>query len=282
MIDLHVHTTISDGTLTPTEIVRLAQETGLLAVAITDHDSIDGHDEAVREAQRLGVTLVKGIEFSATYGQGRLVHLLGLGIEPSCEGFMQPYLAYRALRSTKLAPVFEKLAAMGVDITVEDVEPYVLGDYMDRQAIAKYLVGKGYVDLMKHAWIKYIDHIPYSEGELIDPKTAIDAIHAAGGKAIMAHYHMPIGLKGYSEEEVGSRLQELKDMGLDGMEYYYPSFTKEEQAKVGKYIEEFDFIQAGGTDFHGANRAHIQLGVGEGDFEVPDEVLDRIVPKMAV
>lgn len=277
MIDLHAHSTISDGTLTPTQIVRLAKKNGLTAIAITDHDSIDGHDEAVKEAKRIGMTFVKGIEFSVTYGEERLIHLLGLGIEPECEGFMTPYLNYRKERSTKLGPVFDQLMTMGVAITPEAVEPFIVGAYMDRQAIAKYLVDKGYAEIMKFAWINYLDLIPYAKGELIDPRTAIDAVHAAGGKVFMAHYHIPIGLKGYSEEEIHERLTELKAMGLDGLEYYYPSFTKEDQLKCGQYLDKYDFIASGGTDFHGTNRAHIQLGVGQGDFKVPERLLNDIL-----
>jgi len=277
MIDLHAHTTISDGTYSPRDLVREAKKRGLTAVAITDHDSIDGHAEAIEEAEKLGMTLVKGIEFSVSYGKGRLIHLLGLGIEPENEGFIARYTRYRQVRASKLTHVFRGLREMGVELTIEDVEPFVVGGLMDRQAIAKFLIDRGYTSIMKESWIQYIDHIPYIEGELIDPKTAIDAIHAAGGKAFMAHFHLPIGLKGYTEAEARERLQELKDMGLDGLEYYYPSFTKEDQLRCAQYIEDFNFLKSGGSDFHGANRANIQLGVGEGDFNVPDELLESIL-----
>lgn len=276
MIDLHAHSTISDGTLTPSEIIQLAHELGLKGVALTDHDSIDGHEEAQRHARRLGVNLVKGIEFSVTFGENRLIHLLGLGLDTDCQGFMAPYTAYRKERARRLNPVFDHLRTMGVDIKEEALEPFVVGGYMDRQTIAKYLVHNGYVSLMKYAWINYLDHVPYREGELIDPKTAIDAIHAAGGKAIMAHMHIPIGFKGYTEQESRQRLEALVLMGLDGLEYYYPSYTKEDQEKVGGYLKDYELIASGGSDFHGANRAHIQLGVGQGDFEVPDDVLERM------
>jgi len=277
MIDLHAHSTISDGTLTPSEIIIRAKAKGLSAIALTDHDSIDGLDEAQATAQAMGITFVKGIEFSVTYGDGRLIHLLGLGIDTKCEGFMTRYLNYRKERSSKLEPVFEQLKSMGVTIVAEEVMPFVVGDYMDRQAIAKYLVHNGYVEMMKFAWINYLDHIPYAEGELIDPQKAIDAIHAGGGKVFMAHFHLNIGLKGYSEDLVDAKLRELKDMGLDGLEYFYPSFTKEDQLKCSQYIKKYDFLESGGTDFHGANRGHIDLGIGEGDFRVPDRLLEPIL-----
>jgi predicted metal-dependent phosphoesterase TrpH len=275
MIDLHVHTSVSDGTVSPTEMVRQAKEIGLNAVAITDHDSIDGHKEAQDEAERLGVKLVKGIEFSASYGDGRLIHILGLNIEPDCPGFMIPYLAYRKLRSEKLDHVFKTLQERGLDISPEALEPYKQGQYLDRQAMAKWLLNNGHSDTMKGTWVDWLDQIPYAEGELIDPQVAIVAIHAAGGKAFMAHFHLPIGLDTYTENESKKRLAELKAMGLDGLEYYYPSYTIADQEKCLTYIREFDFLISGGTDFHGGNRAHIQLGIGEGDFVVHDELLEQ-------
>lgn len=256
----------------------MAKEAGLKAVAITDHDSIDGHFEAQCEADRLGIKLVKGIEFSVAYGENRLIHILGLEIDPQCEGFISIYTRYRQDRSERLAHVFQKLRSMGVQLERKDVEPYITGDYMDRQAIAKYLVANGIVSSIKYAWVNFLDHIDYIYGELIKPEDAFSAIHAAGGKAFIAHFHLPIGLKGYSDEEARKHLKELKELGLDGMEFFYPSFTMEDQLRCARYIEELDFLKSGGTDFHGANREHIKIGVGEGDFKVPDELLNNIIP----
>ncbi len=278
MIDLHAHTTISDGTYTPTKLVKEAKRRGLYAVAITDHDSIDGLDEASEAARRLGITLVKGIEFSIAYGKGRLLHILGLGIDPDSEGFKHIYLKYRETRSTKLEHVFEALRGMGIDISHKKAIPHIIGGFMDRQAIARCLVAEGYAISIRNSWTEYLDKIPYIEGELIEPEAALDAIHAAGGKAFMAHFHLNIGLKDYSDKEIRSRLKELKDMGLDGVEYYYPSFSDEDRLRLADYIHEFGFIKSGGSDFHGANRPHIKLGIGEGNFRVPDELLKNILP----
>ena len=282
MIDLHAHTTVSDGTVSPKELIQIAKETGLSAIALTDHDSIYGLDEAQHEADKLGITFVKGIEFSASYGKNRLIHILGLGIDPRNEIFMEIYTSYKEIRAANLNHVFSKLNNMGVNIKREDVEPFVLDGYIDRQAVAKYLIARGYAALIKEAWINYLDYIPYLSEELMSPEEAINAIHAAGGKAFLAHFHMPIGLKGYSDEEARRRLEELKGWGLDGMEYYYPSYTDEDTLRCAGYIKDFDFIKSGGTDFHGANRAHIKLGIGEGNFEVPEKLLKNILPKAGV
>ncbi len=278
MIDLHSHTSISDGTITPRELIRIAKETQLAAVAITDHDSIDGLNEAQNEADRLGVNFIKGIEFSTTFGENRLIHILGLAIDTENEGFVKIYTDYRRERSEKLTHVFEKLQSMGVTINPMSITPYTTGGYMDRQAIAKFLVANGYTKSVKESWNHYLDKIDYIEGELIKPEDAFNAIHAAGGKAFLAHFHLNIGLKGYSDKEARERLNSLKELGLDGLECYYPSYSKEDIQRCETYVKDFDFLQSGGTDFHGANRPHIKLGIGEGNFNVPDELLENILP----
>jgi len=282
MIDLHTHTTISDGTLTPKELIQQAKETGLSAVAITDHDSIDGLDEAQSEADILGVTFIKGIEFSTTFGENRLIHILGLGIDPQSEGFVRIYTNYRRERSERLPLVFDKLRSVEVAIDSNDVKPFVSGGFMDRQAIAKYLVAKGYAKSVRDSWINYLDKIDYIEGELIKPEDAFDAIHAAGGKAFLAHFHLKIGLKGYSDEEAYTCLKKLKKLGLDGMECHYPSFSSEDRLRCAEYIKEFGFAKSGGSDFHGANRPRVKLGVGEGGLNVPDELLEKILTEKEV
>lgn len=277
MIDLHAHTTISDGTVSPRELIRLAKEVNLSAIAITDHDSIDGHTEAQNEADKLKIKLIKGIEFSVSYGENRLIHILGLGIDSQNNEFLDIYHTYRKIRSEKLDHVFDELSKMGVSINRKDVNPYIVGGYMDRQAIAKCLVDKGYASIIKHSWINYLDHIPYIEGELITPENAFKAIHAGGGKSFMAHYHLNIGLKGYTVSESKYHLKRLKDLGLDGLESYYPSFSPEDIRLCESYIKEFGFLKSGGSDFHGSNRPHVKLGVGEGEFCVPDTLLENII-----
>jgi hypothetical protein len=277
MIDLHVHTNISDGTATPTEVVREAFELGLTALAITDHDSIEGLAEAQQEADRLGVNLIKGIEFSAVIGKGRPIHILGLAIDPTREGFVKPYEAFRSTRAMKLSHVIDNLQKRGLEVSEEILKPYQKSENLDRMAIAKWLVTKGHTKTIKASWVDWLDPIYFEEGELMTPKMAIDTIHAAGGKAFLAHYNFFVGLDGCTDQEALDLLTELKSLGLDGLEYYYPSYTKEEQMKCQHYIETFGFLKSGGTDYHGTNRPHIQLGVGVGDFCVPDEILDSLL-----
>lgn len=277
MIDLHAHTTISDGTYTPTELIRLAKEMNLNAIAITDHDNIEGHEEASLEAEKLGVNLVKGIEFDVIYKNEYRMHILGLNIDGMNEEFLKIYTKYRQGKEAQVPYVLEKLSELGVDISIKDIKPYMSGGYLDRQAIAKYLVDMGFTPLMKFSWINYLDKIPMIEGELIHVEDAIKAIRLAGGKSFMAHYHLNLGLNRFSDEEKLDVLGEFKAFGLNGMEYYYPTFTLEQQAQCKHWVDKFNFDICGGSDFHGLNRINIQLGIGEGEFCVPDSVLDYIV-----
>lgn len=277
MIDLHTHTTFSDGSLTPTELIQLAKKTGLKAVAITDHDSIDGLIEAQAEADKLDVNFIKGIEFSVENNNFRLFHILGLGLDINNKDFLEIYNNYRETRAKKINYVFAELNKLGVKITQSEVEPFITGGLIDRQAIAKTIISKGLASDMKMAWNLYLDKIPYLKGELITQNDAFNAIHSAGGKAFMAHFHINIGLGGYSDDESRNILKKLKELGLDGLEYYYPSFTIEDSERCEKYIREFGFLKSGGSDFHGANRPHIKLGIGEGSFKVPNTILEWIL-----
>jgi len=279
MIDLHAHTTISDGSFSPRELILLAKKLHLSAVAITDHDSIEGHGQAQEAADQVGVKLIKGIEFDAVYQGKYRMHILGLNIDGTKERFLEIYNHYRQGKEKPLEYLIESLRKMGVELQRQDLLTYQVGDYLDRQAIAKYLVKEGYTDLIKYSWINYLDKIPMTQYDLIEAQMAIEAIHAAGGKAFLAHYHLPLGLGKMTEEKAIETLRALKGYGLDGMEYYYPSFTSQDQDRCGHYIKMFDFDLCGGSDFHGKNRAHIQLGIGDGNFQVPDQVLKNVYAK---
>lgn len=276
MIDLHVHSNISDGSDKPIEIIRKAKEKGLKAVALTDHDNVAGLEEASNEAKKLNVNFVKGIEFSVSYGTGRLIHILGLGINPDQPIFKKIYNNYRIIREKKLDNLFEQLKKQGINPDVSEVYNFATGGWLDRQAVAKWLAANGYADTVSQAWVNIVDHIPYVEGELIKPEEAFYAIKQASGMSFLAHYHKWIGFQGYYKVETERRLKELKDMGLDGIERYYPSFTRKNEEEVEYYINRLNFIPSGGTDYHGKNRPDIELGNGDGDFCVPYKIYKNI------
>ena len=219
---------------------------------------------------------IKEIELSVIYGQGRLIHILGLGIDPNDITFKRIYEKYRITRAKKLETVFDGLKKQGIKPNISEMGQFATGGWLDRQAIVKWLVANRYADTVVDAWIKIIDHIPYVEGELIEPEEAFYAIKKSGGLSFLAHYHKWIGFHGYSKFETEKRLIELKAMGLDGIERYYPSFTQTNEEEVDYYMEKFKLIPSGGSDYHGKNRPNIELGIGEGNFSVPDEIVENI------
>lgn len=276
MIDLHVHSTISDGMDRPSEIVRKAKKHGIEAIALTDHDCIDGLKEAREEAKKLGITFVNGIELSVTYGDNRIIHILGLGINPENKEFLKAYKAYRLSRHNQLSYVIEGLNQRNIFPDMKDLIDLSTDGLLDRLTVGRWLLNSGVTSSMHSSWVDYLDHFPYRRGELIDMASAINMIKVSGGKSFLAHYHKPIGLKGYTENQCDEILTDLKSLGLDGLECYYPDFDDVNRQELNEYRIKYKFIQSGGTDYHGANRPGVELGLGRGDMNIPKELLENI------
>ena len=276
MIDLHAHTTISDGMDTPVELVRKAKKLGLEAIALTDHDCIDGLKEAENEAKKLGITFIRGIELSVTYGENRILHILGLGIDPEEEGFVKAYKKYRKTRHEQVEHIIKGLNKRDIYPVKDELFQLSSDGCLDRQTIGRWLLLSGVTKSMSSSWVDYLDLFPYREGELIDMVTALNMIKSAGGKSFMAHYHKPIGLKGYNEAECDEILTKLKSLGLDGLEYYYPDYMDANHDELDKYIRKYGFIRSGGTDYHGSNRPEVELGIGYGNMSVPIDLLEHL------
>ncbi|MDA3847683.1 MAG: PHP domain-containing protein [Vallitaleaceae bacterium] len=281
MIDLHVHSYISDGSDRPADIISKAKELGISAIALTDHDTIDGLEEADEAAKKVGITLIKGIELSVDYGNGRLLHILGLGIEPKNPVFSRIYTKYKTDRHNALPIVIEQLQKKGFPVVWEELLEFQSGNWLDRQAIAKWLVKYGHATSISSAWIEIIDLIGYESGELISLEDALLMIKLSGGLSFLAHYNKLIGFEGYTAGEIETSIAELKVKGLDGIERYYPTFTKENHEELDYLIERYELLSSGGTDYHGLNRLSIQLGVGEGDFSVDDAVYEKLKPHLS-
>lgn len=273
MIDLHVHSNVSDGSDTPTMIIEKAKALKLNVIALTDHDSIDGLQEAERAAIALKVRFIKGIELTVDYDNNRLLHLLGLDIDPVNPRFLEIYNAYRTKRASQLEYVMTALRKRGVKLNLEDLAPYVTGGKGDRQAIAKWLVASGHTKNITHSWMDYLDLIPHAEGEILELSQAFEMIKAAGGKTFLAHYCKGIGLEGYDADETVDRLIQLKEQGLDGIERFYPTYTQEQEQELESMIQSVGLLTCGGSDYHGTNRPSIGLGIGSGDFYVPDDCI---------
>lgn len=273
-IDLHSHTTASDGTLSPTQLAELAAKQGLSAIAVTDHDTIDGVAEAREAGARLGVEVVPAIEISAIWPTGTL-HILGYLLDIGSPVLTEKLKAFRAARDDRNPRILAKLAELGVPVTMEEVVSHAGGAVIGRPHIAAALLARGHVRNIKEAFTRYLGDTgaAYFDKDFLQPAEAIDVIHAAGGLAVLAH---PKWLKCGTEEELESAITRLRDAGMDGIECYHSDHDSGDESLYERMARRHDMLITGGSDFHGHAKADIQLGRGRGGLRVPHEVLDRL------
>lgn len=266
-IDLHMHSTYTDGSCTPTELVEKAKALSLAAIAITDHDNISAYHEAAPVAKGLGIELLPGIEMSTKY-KGRRLHILGFGMDFDDPAFLKAYQKARKPKEDCVDVIIERLQKRGIAIDREKIMPYSNG-FSDRYAIMRFFAAHKKQDDVQYIWDDYIN--PATKDLAINTPTeeAIRMIRAAGGVASLAHYHKKIGLGGLTEEEKIHWLGELKEMGLNALEALYSNFSPEDEAFAVRMVRQFAFLPTGGTDFHGENRPGYQLGVGGGSLNIP-------------
>lgn len=272
-IDLHTHSTESDGTLTPQELMALAKETGLSAIALTDHDSIGGIAKARPEAEALGLELVPGVELSTDYN-GKEIHILGYYINeenPEFRAKLKDFVDGRDMRNEKMTAL---LREEGFDITMEGLYAENPDSVITRAHFARYLVEHGFVKDRETVFAKYLgDNCRcYVPREKITPFEAIRLIELGGGLAFFAH---PV-LCHMNHDILRAFIRELKDAGLTGMEAVYSMNTPGDEANMRKLAQEFDLLISGGSDFHGSNKPHIHLGSGKGNLSIPYRVLAKI------
>jgi len=281
-IDLHVHSYMSDGTCSPKEIIELASKNKVKAIALTDHDNIDGLNEAESEALKHNVYFLKGIEISSLDEKGRLLHILGLGIDTKNREFLKVYTKMKKAREESVKRILEILDAKGISIDINVLKMNCLGEYLDRFDIHKYLLQNGISNNIQYIWDKYLDPIAYESGELLKVEDAIEIIRKAGGLSFLAHYNKRIGLMGLNKIEMEEYIKNLVRLGLDGIERYYPTYGKEDNEYLDYLIDKYSLIASGGTDFHGENRPEIKLGVGNNNnFSIPYSVYECIVEKIS-
>lgn len=280
LIDLHVHSTVSDGTLTPVEIALYAQSKGLSAIALTDHDTIAGIDDCQQTGLEAGVIVVPGIEFSADY-YGKEFHILGYYIDHHSPILIEKLEALVKARQKRNETMLQKLAEVGCPITweelTEDLNPNTI---LTRAHFAKALLKKGYIHDRKEAFSRYIgDHCPcFVPKSRFTVKECIELIHRVGGLAVLAH---PM-LYGYSQSEVTQILRSLKQEGLDGVECLYSTHKKEETTHLLQVCLNLKLFPTGGSDFHGTNKPLLDLGSGYGELEIPFEVLEAMRKRLGL
>ncbi len=268
MVDLHVHTTFSDGMLTPQEVVKLAKEKGLFAIAITDHDTTDGVIHAIDEGNRLGLKVVSGVEISADFEIE--MHILGLFVDINNEFLQQKLRMLERFRKERNPKIIEKLRKMGYDISIDEVEKLSSGEMIGRPHIAQVLVKKGYFSTTKEVFEKLLGFgkPAYVKKDKLKPQEAIEAIKKAGGLAILAHPHKYL----YLDEGSENVFLELKEYGLDGLEVFHSDHSQKETYLLLEIAKKLDLAISGGSDFHGENKPEICIGVGKGNLKIDDEI----------
>ena len=273
LIDLHTHSTASDGSMSPAEVVRLAREKGLSAIALTDHDTVDGVREALEEGKKSGVEVIPGIEISVDFKPE--MHILGYfpGIS-GYTGIKKELEVVKQGREVRNKKIINRLNELGIDITLEDVKGVALGDIMGRPHIARVLVNRGFVSSIDEAFDRYLcrEGLAYFKRVELKPGDGISAIRNAGGLPVLAH---PVFL-GKSCGELDTLLAELKEFGLAGIEALYSENSKEDTGIFLRLAIKYELLVTGGSDFHGSFKPGIELGRGRGSLEVPYEILEKL------
>ena len=272
-VDLHTHSLASDGSLSPAQVVAEAKAEGLSAVALTDHDTMAGISEAVEAAKNSGIECIPGIELSTTWNSTD-VHIVGLDIDWKNTYFQKTLSEFQASRELRNEKMITRLQKEGIPITAELMEKDFPDSVWTRAHFARFLFDHKYVGSMKEAFDRYLgNHAKcYVPREKVTPFQAIQLIHEGGGKAIFAH---PI-LSGLSKERLESLINELSQNGLDGIETLYVSYTPADELFTKQLAKRYGLKQSGGSDFHGSNKPHIDLGCGKGNLKILYEILEQL------
>jgi len=258
IIDLHIHSNASDGSYAPAEVVRYAKEGGLTAIALTDHDTVDGLPEAVAAGEQYGVEVIPGVEVSARFPGGTM-HILGLAIDYT-NGHLDERLAVlKRARAERNPQIVAKLNALGIPITMAQVEAISGGGQVGRPHIARALLQSGYVHSLQEAFDQYLGwRCPAYVGKFRFPQEeAIAMIRDVQGVPVLAH---PFTLELGSAFALRNQLVELKGLGLAGIEVFYSEHTPEQEALYLRLARELDLLVTGGADYHGANKPEVTLG----------------------
>ncbi len=267
-IDLHTHSTASDGTLAPAGVVRAAHAAGLTALALSDHDSVEGVSEALAAGPTLGLTIVPALELSAEHESGLSVHILGYFVDHT-DAELLSYLAdLRGVRRSRARRMVDALRADGYDINFDDVMARSDGGAVGRVHVAQALVAAGRVASIKAAFETLIgEGRPYYVRKPVpEPAEVVATVRAAGGLAVLAHPAV---------NGTAHLAEELASAGLEGLEALHGQHTNAEREDITALAKRLGLVVTGGSDFHGENTGHTAIGAGD----VPDSVLDALVQR---
>ena len=279
-IDLHIHSTASDGSLTPSEIIRLAQKLNLGAIAITDHDSLEGSQEAIDAGIPSTINFVSGVEISAAYPpffpRSGSFHILGYRIRLDDSALNQLLNKLRQARKNRNPEILRCLKKLGCPLSLEEVRKQVREGQIGRPHIARAMVAKGFVQSIDEAFDSFlgIDKPAYVDKYRIECASAIQTIRAAGGIPVLAH---PGLLNIGDANDLDHLIGNLKDIGIKGIEVYYPQHTSQQTKQYRELAKRYELLMTGGTDFHGSIIPEIKMGTGNGNLFIPYELYEKLI-----
>lgn len=279
MIDLHVHSNHSDGTLSPEDLVTLAVNIGLSAFALTDHDTVSGIAAAKKAAEQYSakgssVTVIPGIEISAAY-EDRDIHILGLFIDEASDALSSVLEKAVYAREQRNEQMTERFQNLGIGLTLDALRTQNPDTVITRAHFAKFLIEHHYVKTQAEAFERYLGyHSPcFVPREYMAPEAAISAILQAGGIPVLAH---PL-LYRLKPNVLDSLIERLKSAGLKGLEVFYSSNTSFDESIVYSLANRHNLLMTGGSDFHGSNKPNLFLGTGRNqNLNIPDRILEPL------
>jgi len=282
-IDLHIHSTASDGTLSPLEILTLAQDLNIAAISITDHDTLDGSKDVLSFGIPPSVKFLTGVEISSepppSFSCAGSFHILGYAVDVDHPELNHTLSMLRDSRKRRNPQILELLSRLGIEITLEEVRNLAGDSQLGRPHIAQFMVEKGYVPSIDAAFDEYLGNgkPAYVDRFRFECEKTIKAILNAGGIPVLAH-PLLLGIK--KDDILKDLIAALTEMGLRGIEVYYPEHTKNLIAYYSRLASHFNLLITGGTDFHGDIKPEIKMGVGKGDFLVPYELYEKLISSL--
>ena len=279
-IDLHIHTTASDGSLTPLEVIDHAQQLDLKAIAITDHDTVAGSSAALKAGIPPSLGFLTGVEISTApppfySGQGSF-HILGYSIRLHDPKLNRTLEELRRARKNRNPAILRRLNDLGIPITLEEVREAVGEGQLGRPHIAQFMVKKGVVASIDEAFEHFLGSgkPAYVDKYRIGYSKAIEIILGAGGIPVLAH---PGLLSIDNEGQLEELIVHLKQMGIQGVEVYYSEHDADQTLRFAELAERHHLLKTGGTDFHGTTQPKIKMGSGKGNLFVPYELYERLI-----
>lgn len=272
-VDLHLHSTYSDGSETPAAIVSQAAAIGLSGIALTDHDVLDGIPEASAAATKHGLRFVGGTELSVSW-QKQSMHMLVYFLEPGPGPIQDRLSDLRRGRHERNLEIVNRLRELDIDISYKEVAREAGMGVVGRPHFAGVLVAKGYVDSVPAAFDRYLaagrpGYVPRTR---LSAEEAISLSRDSGAVAVIAHPHT-LHLR---SDEFAAGFRDLVACGLGGIEAYYGEYTPQMRSRIAEICNELGIVATGGSDFHGRYKEHLAIGTGTGDLRVPDAVLDQL------